>query len=272
MANDKNPPNNRSDQVALDSKKYHRMKNSVTTLTLEKSSLANLLGQNDYQDKSRASQGRNVLGTFSSEVRSSCDVPISYALNSPSRDSDILFHRRSDQRHHRSDSPSPTKSHKVFLQDYELPIKPANDDVFDSSKVSFILGNEKKRQELLSKQSSSSSAAAASANNPSSFSNSLYGQERKTKSIGCYYKEQYNNTTIAVALGRETASNNNDATTSKKDRQQYETRQKIQDNRLRMNHVSNLYWDNNEKPSVANALKQNNSFVKRTALGTDYYN
>jgi hypothetical protein len=268
---------------------YHRMKNDITSRSSvdRMASAATALGQHDYQDKSRENQGRFIHGNFSLEWKNSCDVPLSVALeNSPSKD--VMK---------RSRTPPPAailRSHNIFQRDYDLPVKPPNDNNNDSSKISYLLGDDTIRKELIQKQEKQQIQTnlrhvleQQQYQQQKNNNNALLQppppppQERKTKSIGCFNKEIVNTTTVAGALGKPDDLRKNTTSTStgmnsfSKDvsahrELQHERRSENADFKKRMNNVSNLYWDNSEKPSVAGAMKPGNAFVKRTTLGTDY--
>jgi hypothetical protein len=269
---------------------HHRMKNDITSRSSVdlQASAATILGQHDYQDKSRENQGRYIHGNFSLEVKNSCDVPLSVALeNSPSKDMK------------RSRTPPPAailRSHKIFQQDYDVPVKPPNDNIYDSSKISYLLGDDNIRKEIMQKQEKQQiqtnlrhvleqqqyqQQQKNNNNNSSLQPPPPPPQDRKTKSIGCFTKEIVNTTTVAGALGKPDDLRKNTAETTtglnsfSKDVSahrvlQHERRSQNADFKKRMNNVSNLYWENSEKPSVAGAMKPGNAFVKRTTLGTDY--
>lgn len=277
------PNNHQSD------KKFHRKRNDITdpvgaaTSPSSKSSggggstgrvpsIASILGHQSYEIKGQTHKGRSVFGTLHQETINKCDIPMALH-SSPHRHNDPQYYvidRYGDGGEGRgggNKSPAVNKSHKIFQSEHDLPIRPTNDDVFDSSKVSYLLGNEKKRKEITQKFAHQPPPPPPFIpQSKAELVNSMYTTERKTKSIGCYNREIVNTTTVAGAMGKGDADV---SSPGPKTLRQYQQRSQSADNRLRMSSVSSLHWEGGVKPSVASALKPTDSFPKRVFISTE---
>lgn len=101
-------------------------------------SVAELLGQEDYSSVGREDKGRGVKGTFFNELNQVSSVPAALGRIAP------------------PNPPSPLRDHNWWVKESKVPVPPP-ENMLDSAKVAFLLGQSTGRPETRSVSRSRSS-------------------------------------------------------------------------------------------------------------------
>jgi hypothetical protein len=212
-----------------------------------KKPLAELLGQSHHEHCSKSQQGRNIMGTFHQETVNSCDIPT--ALHSPPRA--------------RPKSPGQNQrvslNHRALQDEHKLPIPPP-EDLLDSRKVAYLLNQKSLMQAQGVNQQNQTRCSSATGKRP--------------HSANLFMREQFNNTSVASALGRESAppppppqgekATGNWSLTGHTS--SHSSRPQSQSRRMNLSCATNLYWETDQPPSVAAALGGNTNYLRQHSL------